>query len=125
MLCSFSGKDHYALFIGNQELTRVVSEGSTFAFFDATFGLIPGRLDVLQVRSAQILNILCDFKGALICIMTIVMSARKLALYQEIFRWFAENFTSFRPKQCMADWETALRKAISTNWPEARLLGCR
>ena len=82
---------------------------------DGTFGLIPGRLDVLNVRSSQILNILCDFKGAAICILTVVMSARKLPLYQKIFEWVVTDIPTFRPLEIMSDFVFGARSGIISN----------
>lgn len=92
---------------------------------DGTFGLIPGRLDVLNVRASQVLNILCDFKGAAICILTVVMSARKLPLYKKIFEWVRQEIPAFRPLEVMSDFEPALRIAIEKTFLGTRVRGCK
>jgi len=93
--------------------------------FDATFGIVPGYLDVLNVRSAQVFNVLCDYKNAVICVLTVVMSSRKIDLYKAVLDSFKDLFPNFRPRVSMADWETSMRKAIACTWPHTRLLGCR
>ena len=122
---SFIGKKYYALYLGNRALAHTVSQHCFHAMVDGTFGLIPGRVSVLNVRSSQVLNVLADYKGAVICILTVVMSGRKLPLYTEIFRWFANEFKAFRPKEIMTDFEPALRVGIKRALPGTRVRGCK
>ena len=122
---SFLGKKYYALYLGNRALAHTVSQHCFHAMVDGTFGLIPGRVSVLHVRASQVMNILADYKGAVICILTVVMSGRKLPLYTEIFRWFATEFRAFRPKEIMTDFEPALRVGIKEALPDTRVRGCK
>ena len=125
LLSSVPGKVYYAIYLGNRALARRVSEACTDAMIDGTFGLVPGRISVLHVRSSQVLNILCEYKGAVICVLTVVMSGRKLPLYTEIFRWFVNEIPAFRPREIMCDFEPAMRVGIQRALPNARVRGCK
>ena len=119
---SVLGKVYYALYLGSQALAHTVSQHCFHAMVDGTFGLIPGRISVLNVRASQVMNVLCDYKGAVICVLTFVMSGRKLPLYTEIFRWFATEIKAFRPKEIITDFEPALRVGIQKALPGTRVL---
>jgi hypothetical protein len=125
LVSSRLGVTHSAILLGCQGLTKHITESATTAMFDATFGIVPGYLDVLNVRSAQVFNVLCDYKNAVICVLTVVMSSRKIDLYKAVLDSFKDLFPNFRPRVSMADWETSMRKAIAVTWPDTRLLGCR
>lgn len=73
----------------------------------------------------QVFDILADFNGTAICIMTIVMTCRKFALYRTVFQKIRELFPSFLPQYLMVDFEAAVRKAVHRVWPETRIVGCR
>lgn len=113
------------MFLGDRSVLEKATDRATFYHVDATFGVLPGHLDVLKVRSSQVLNICADYGGALVCVMTVVMSCRKVGLYRKIFRFIKEQFPFFEPRAFMADWETGLRKTLEETWPNARLVGCR
>ncbi len=114
----------YAILLGDSGLFQHVNQGSTFYHIDATFGVLPGYLEVLKVRSSQVLHIVADYKGGVVCVMTVIMSCRKVGLYRAVYSSIREKFPCFKPRMLMADWETALRKTAAAIWPDARMLGC-
>jgi len=101
-----------------------IASKSTEYFVDATFGVVPGNMQVLQVRSSQVLNIVANYGTATVSVATVVMSGRKVALYKKIWAYLRELFPSLQPKTIMADWEAALRKTLAVAFPAARTVGC-
>jgi len=101
-----------------------IGDKATLYLVDATFGVVPGHIRVLQVRSSQVLNIVADYGGATVSVFTVIMSCRKVDLYQKIFAFVRENFPCIDPKTLMADWETGLRKTLAKAFPTAKLAGC-
>lgn len=71
------------------------------------------------------LNIVADYHGRAVCVLSVVMTTRKFQLYKKIFAKIRELFPDFEPHFLMSDYEAAMRKAISANMPNTRLLGCR
>lgn len=70
-------------------------------------------------------DILADFNGRAVCIMSVVMTCRKFGMYRAVFEKIKELFPTFLPQFLMADFEASARKAIHQVWPETRILGCR
>jgi hypothetical protein len=120
----FSGKKQYAIVLGNTEIIEDICEKATFYHVDATFGVLPGHIEVLKVRSSQVLNLAAEVGSALVCVLTVIMSCRKVGLYRAIYRYIKERFPNLQPKDIMADWEPALRKTLGEYWPDAHVLGC-
>jgi len=77
------------------------------------------------VLSVKVLNIVADYHGKAICILSIVMTTRKFQLYKKLFAKIREIFPEFEPHFIMSDYEAAMRKAISANFVNTRVLGCR
>lgn len=73
----------------------------------------------------QVLNILADYHGQAVCVMTVIMTSRKLPLYNLVFNFLKTKFPIWQPHYVMADYEAALRKALTTAFPSAKVLGCR
>lgn len=71
------------------------------------------------------MNIVADFHGRAVCILSVVMTTRKFQLYKKIFAKIREIFPDFEPQSFMADYEAAMRKGISANYRNTRILGCR
>ena len=119
-----SGRRQFAVILGDSEMISTISNKATFYHIDATFGVVPGHIKVLQVRSSQVLNIVADYGGATVSVFTIIMSCRKVDMYRKIFNLIKTKFPEFAPKTVMADWEVSLRKAVGNAYPETRLAGC-
>lgn len=122
---SFSlGREQYALAFGDPSMIRNIGDKSTNFHVDATFGVLPGYIRVLKVRSSQVLNVVADYGSATVCVATIIMSCRKVMLYRKVFQFLKDSFPEIKPKIIMADWEVALRKTVAAAYPEARVVGC-
>ena len=119
------GKKHTAIVLGKRDLIDKINEKATFFFTDATFAVTPGHMEELQVRSSQVLSILADYHGTAVPVFTVVMSCRKVKLYESLMRFLKMEFPQFTPQEFMADWEAGLRRAIINIFPDTRLLGCR
>ena len=52
------------------------------------------------------------------------MVSKILAAYIEVFRWIQDWCPEFHPQEAMANYEAAIREAITTVWPECRFHGC-
>lgn len=78
-----------------------------------------------SVLSFQVINLLADHHGTAVCILTIVMTCRKVGLYKKVFRLLKDLFPEFAPRQVMSDFEVALRKGFLCVFPTTRMLGCR
>ena len=68
---------------------------------------------------------MADYQGTAVILYTIVMTARKVALYKKVFDLIKQHFPAFNPKQMMTDFEGSLRKAFVSRFTMARLYGCR
>ena len=71
------------------------------------------------------LNILANYNGHAVILFTIIMTARKVALYKKVFDFIKLHYPAFSPKQMTSDFEGSLRKAFISRFPLARLYGCR
>lgn len=80
----------------------------------------PCRSNVFQVW-----NLLADFHGKSVCVMSVVMTSRKVPLYEAVLKKLRELFPQFAPANLMLDYEPSIRKAVSLVYPETRMLGCR
>jgi len=109
---------------GDREMIDQIGEKATFFHVDATFGVVPGYLPVLKVRSSQVLNFVAEYGTAVVSVVTVVMTCRKVGLYRKIFSFLRREFPCLQPKQIMADWEVSLRKTVAEAFPNARVLGC-
>jgi len=118
-------KNHHALLIGDKELFKRVASEANFFFADATFGCTPQQARTISGRGAQVFNLLADFHGESVCILSSVMTSRKFPAYKRLLWKLKEIFPDFQPANIMSDYEPALRKAITKEYPETRLLGCR
>jgi hypothetical protein len=112
------------MIFGEEEMIQKIGAKSTFFFVDATFGVVPGYIDVLKVRSSQVLNIVADYGNATVNVATVIMSCRKVALYRKIFAHLRRQFPCINPRSLMCDWEAALRKTLAATYPNARTIGC-
>jgi hypothetical protein len=72
-----------------------------------------------------VLNILGDYHGNAVAVFTIIMESRSVALYRKVLDLLKSVFPEFQPKQLMADYEAAMRKAVKVTFPTTRLYGCR
>lgn len=120
----FSGKWHYSLILADPENFEKACTKAVDFCIDGTFGIIPGYLEVLRVRSSQVLQVMANYGDALVCVATVVMTCRKVPLYQATFKKISELFPFFSPQTLMSDWETALRKTAGACWPDAKTVGC-
>ena len=123
-ILAFPGRTHRAVILGDRDSIRQIGEKSTFYHVDATFAALPGFIDQLKARSAQILNIVANYGAATVSVATVIMSGRRVPLYKKIFDFLRDSFPELKPTVIMADWEAALRKTLSTSFTEARILGC-
>lgn len=101
-----------------------ISRKATFYHVDATFGVVPSHIPVLQVRSSQVLNIVADYGGATVIVASVIMTCRKVGLYRKLFAFLRNEFDFLMPRTIMADWEVGLRKTLIEAFPQARVLGC-
>ena len=118
-------KTHHALLIGDKNLFNTVTSQSNFFFADGTFGCTPRQARSISVRGSQVFSIVADFHDKAVCILTVVMTSRKLPMYKLVLKKLKEIFPDFKPARLMADYEPAMRKAFTKEFPETRLLGCR
>lgn len=54
----------------------------------------------------------------------VLMTDKKTKTYQKVFKYIEDNVFKLQPAQFMADFETGLRKAITSYFPDAPLYGC-
>lgn len=54
----------------------------------------------------------------------VLMSDKKTKTYEKVFKYIEDNVWKFQPAQFMTDFESGLRKAISSYFPNAPLYGC-
>lgn len=73
----------------------------------------------------KVINILADHHGTAVCILSIIMTCRKVGLYKKVFHLLKQLFPEFAPRQVMSDFEASLRKGFLAVFPTTRLLGCR
>ena len=92
---------------------------------DGTFKVIPRQGKVFNLRSAQVFNIIADYNGHAILLFTVVMTSRRLALYEKVLDVIKSHYPNFKPLQMMADYEAAMRTAFKSRFPSSRLYGCR
>lgn len=119
-----TGHHQYAIIFADEDNFKKVCEKTGDFCLDGTFSVIPGYLDVLTLRSSQVLNLVGDYAGAIVGVATVVMTCRKVRLYQAVFNFIKGFAPYFKPQTIMADWELALRKTAAVTWPQARVLGC-
>ena len=92
---------------------------------DGTFKIVPRQGHIFNLRSAQVFNIIADYNGHAILLFTVVMTSRRLALYEKVLDVIKGHYPTFKPLQMMADYEGAMRKAFMSRFPSSRLYGCR
>ena len=73
----------------------------------------------------QVLNIIGDYHGNAVSDFTVIMTSRKVALYKKVLEHLKTQYPEFQPKQMMADYEAAMRKAVKATFPTTHLYGCR
>ena len=73
----------------------------------------------------QVLSVVGDFVGRPIYLFAIIMTSKSNKLYKKIFAFIAREFTAFRPRNMMSDFEWAERNALKTVFKKTRVLGCR
>lgn len=54
----------------------------------------------------------------------VLMSGKSAELYTDVFNHIEKNIFSMKPARFMTDFESGLRKAIKTCYPDAALHGC-
>jgi hypothetical protein len=96
----------------------VLGHDCTFTFADATFHTAPKPF-------SQVFNILVSYKGVVLPIFHVLMTAKPLGLYTAVFERLADQFPNFRPVYANTDFEAALTKAICLNFPDTIINGCR
>ena len=117
-------KRQFAIILADREMVRDIAAKATFFHADATFGVTPGHLRVLQVRSSQVFNLVADYGGATVSVLTVIMSCRKTDMYRKVWSFIKEKFPELDPKTIMCDWEVALRKTAAEAFPDATIAGC-
>ena len=73
----------------------------------------------------QVLSVVGDYHGRPVALFTAIMTTRRYALYKKVMQIIKQKYPHFRPMEIMADYEWACRKALRTDFPRSRLLGCR
>jgi len=116
---------HSAMVLVNREAVNNAINISTNFFLDGTFRITPRQGKILNVRSAQVLNLIADYNGHAVLLFTVIMTSRRLALYEKVMDIIKNHFPDFNPTNMMADYEQAMRKAFRSRFPASRLLGCR
>lgn len=121
----FPDTTHLAIVLVNRPIMQHVIAESKHFFMDGTFRIAPKQGRILSVRSSQIFNIFADFHDNAALLFTVIMTSRKLPLYEKVMDIIKENFPDFKPIQMMSDFETAMRKSFKSRFPNSRLFGCR
>ena len=113
-----------ALIFVNRYGTTTIDDCSWFSM-DGTFKIVPRQGQIFNLRSSQVFNIIADYNGHAILLFTVVMTSRRLALYEKVLDVIKTHFPNFKPLQMMADFEVAMRTAFISRFPSSRLYGCR
>ena len=116
---------HVALIFVNKRAADPAIEDCSWFSVDGTFKIVPRQGQVFNLRSAQVLNIIADYNGHAVLLFTIVMTSRRLALYEKVLDVIKGKYPNFKPLQIMADYEAAMRTALKSRFPSSRLYGCR
>lgn len=116
---------HHAIILANKTAATECCDTSTDFFMDGTFRICPKQGNILNVRSAQVFNILAERNGHGVLLFSVIMTSRKLALYERVFQKIKDHFPTFKPPNMMSDYEASMRKAFKKKFPTSRLLGCR
>ena len=114
-----------ALIFVNKEATGPTMNESIWFSVDGTFKIVPRQGNNTNDRSSQVLNILADYNGHAVLLFTIVMTSRRLQLYEKVLDFIKIKYPNFKPAQLMADYEASMRNALKSRFPSARLYGCR
>ena len=124
---SFTGAttEEVAMIFVNRNAAGYAIEDCSWFSMDGTFKIVPRQGAVFNMRSAQVLNIIADYNGHAILLFTIVMTSRRLALYEKVLDVIKQHYPHFNPLQMMADYELAMRTAIKSRFPATKLYGCR
>lgn len=113
-----NGEMHHAIILASSKIIEQVTTEATFYFMDGTFKTCPQLF-------TQVVNVIADFRGALVPIMHILMPCKKKAVYVKVFEKIAELFPTLEPQKLMTDYENGLRGALQDVFPAAKLLACR
>jgi hypothetical protein len=116
---------HHAIILANKKVVTECCDSSTDFFMDGTFRICPKQGNILNVRSSQVFNVLTERNGHGLLLFSVIMTSRKLALYERVFQKIKEHYPTFNPPNMMADFEASMRKAFKKKFPASRLLGCR
>jgi hypothetical protein len=111
------GVSQVALIFASTLLLTVLDHDCTFVFADATFHTAPKPFK-------QLLNILVSYKGVVLPVFHILMTAKPYGLYRGILERLKSLYPSFRPTYVNTDFEGALIKAIRLTFPRAVINGC-
>ena len=117
--------DQVALIFVNKRSAGPAIEDCSWFSVDGTFKIVPRQGQVFNLRSAQVLNIIADYNGHAVLLFTVVMTSRRLALYEKVLDVIKHHYPHFKPLQLMADYELALRTALKSRFPSSKLYGCR
>ena len=114
-----------AMIFVNKEATGPTMNESIWFSVDGTFKIVPRQGNTSNDRASQVLNILADYNGHAVLLFTIVMTSRRVQLYEKVLDFIKMKYPNFKPAQLMADYEASMRNALKSRFPSARLYGCR
>lgn len=120
-----SEQPQHAIILQNKDVIEECCLTSTDYFVDATFRVCPKHQNIFNVRSAQVLNIFAERDGHAILMFAVIMTTKKLALYEKVLEVIKQHYPILKPKTMMSDYEAAMRKAFKKKFPGSRMLGCR
>ena len=122
MLLYDNGSDERRVIILATSDNLTITEESTSWYLDGTFKSAPQLFYQLLVLHAELTD--TPGKSWILPTVYILLTQKDTSIYLEAFDALTSNCPALLPQVVMADFEQALRSALSTSFPGAEIDGC-